>query len=342
MTNIMKNLVAFFASAVLLLSNGSVSGQTTTVTIGTGVYLNDEFPICSSYGYSYSQQIYLSSEIGYGTGIISKIRFYCSSLDWGSGCWKDWVVYMGNTTKSTFYNTTDWLPVSSMTQVFSGEITEPSPGTWVEITLTPPFIYTNHNLVVVVDENTPDYSWNCTYWGGHTATTTRGITYHSDNINPDPASPPAANNYPTSAISQIQLVIEPALPMSFASATAIQASTDDALPNLTEEIIALQVVTSGALNPVSLTKIKMQMAGTNPIADVDVIRAFYTGNSDIFSTTNQFNSAGIDPATGTIEINGSQELAPGTNYFWITYDITSSATRDIPLTVNYCPHQLRP
>lgn len=189
---------------VLFLWAGSSWGQV-DVQIGSGTTTTTYLPIYSCYNYSYSQQIYLGSELqnaGGGVGTINKIRFYYASGGTTFANWSDWTVYLGNTTKTVFANTTDWEPYENLTQVFTGTIT-PVTGSWVEITLTTPYNYTGGNLIVAVDENSPNYSCTAS-WRSFASGSNRGILYYSDGTNPDPASPPAANYGPNASISQIQ------------------------------------------------------------------------------------------------------------------------------------------
>ena len=51
------------------------------------------------YGYNYTQQIYTAAQIGQA-GKIDKIRFMVNAGGLVNG--NSWVVYMGNTTKTTF------------------------------------------------------------------------------------------------------------------------------------------------------------------------------------------------------------------------------------------------
>ncbi|MBS1765402.1 MAG: fibronectin type III domain-containing protein, partial [Bacteroidetes bacterium] len=175
--------------------------------IGTTGSTTAYFPIYSCYGYSYSQQIYLASEYSAAVGAskthITKIRFYYATAATTTN-WNTWTVYLGNTSKTSFSSSADWVPLASLQQVFSGALTIPAAGNWMEITLTTPFDWDgSSNLVVAVDENVSGY--NCTaYWGSWTASANRGILYYSDGTNPDPASPPSANYGPTSAINAIQ------------------------------------------------------------------------------------------------------------------------------------------
>ncbi|MBK9288320.1 MAG: fibronectin type III domain-containing protein [Flavobacteriales bacterium] len=101
--------------------------------IGIGTATNTFMPIYSCYGYNYSQQIYLASEYNTPANtLIDKIRFYYDNGGAVTANWQDWVVYMGNTSQSSFASGTDWIPSASLTQVFSGTVT-PVAGNWMEI-----------------------------------------------------------------------------------------------------------------------------------------------------------------------------------------------------------------
>jgi uncharacterized protein (TIGR02145 family) len=198
-------------SILFLLAVLKLEAQT-TVSIGSGTTRSSAIPINSNYGYTYSQQVYLASDYNTagGTGLtsISKLRFYYNGT--GSGgtvgssttttTFDNWTIYMGNTSKSSFSSTTDWVPSSALTQVFSGTVTFPAPGNWMEITFATPFLWDGtSNLVVAVDENKDSYGASV-YWGALTSgATNRGISYQSDSTNPNPASPPTGtrrNNLP--------------------------------------------------------------------------------------------------------------------------------------------------
>jgi hypothetical protein len=174
-----------------------------TVQVGTGTATSSYLPINGLYGYNYTQQIYTQAQIGVA-GNITKIRFYYVSGTITNS--KDWVVYMGHTTKTTFATTTDWEPLANLTQVFAGDVTSlvPLANNWMEITLTTPFAYNNtSNLIVAVDENTAGYA--SMSWGAFTSGANTGIYYYSDSTNPDPAAPPTATSR-TATIDRIQFV----------------------------------------------------------------------------------------------------------------------------------------
>ena len=188
---------------------GSSAGV--TVQVGEGSDISSIFPIYSCYGYNYSQQIYLGSEIisgGGSPGLISRIRFFYSGGGSEFSTWKDWTVYLGNTTKAEFADSADWVPVGSMTQVFSDTIPVPVDSSWVEITLNTPFYYSGNNIVVAVDENSD--GWECTaQWGSFYTGSPRGLNYYNDNYNPDPLLPPPANQGPDPDIARIQFDLNP-------------------------------------------------------------------------------------------------------------------------------------
>ena len=184
----------------------NISGQ--TGQIGTGTASNGVLPINSCYGYNYSQQIYTAAEVTGAIGtstLITKIRFFVSATASSQTNYNQWVVYLGNTAQNDFATTTSWVPAANMTQVYTGTLPTMADGTWVEIPLTTPFTWDGvSNLVVAVDENSPD--WSCTQnWGSYTAGTNRGMMYRDDSTNPNPATPPTAYTR-QSAIPLLQLV----------------------------------------------------------------------------------------------------------------------------------------
>jgi|GEM_PF-2291985 len=231
---LLKSLIAL-AMLLGITGAGLTAHAQTTVTIGSGTSTSTYYPIYSCYGYNYSQQIYLGSEItgaGWsGGGQISKIRFFLSYSPGSPAQWNNWTVYLGNTTQSNFSSSSNWIPVSGMTSVFSG-IIPTTAGTWVELTLTTPFVYTGGNLVVAVDENSP--SWSCTAeWGSYTSTSgNRAMLYYSDGTNPDPASPPNANMGPSSSLPRFQFDIISLTPCSGIPTAGITSAPDSVCPGV--------------------------------------------------------------------------------------------------------------
>jgi len=200
-----------FLSALFVMSVLSSFTQT-TYQIGTGTAGSSTNPINAYYGYTYSQQIYLQSEMineGATLGTISVLRFYYTSGNINNS--DAWTIYMGNTSQGEFANNTNWVPLAEMQQVFSGTMTFPSAGNWVEIVLDIPFEWNGFdNIVIAVDENQPSYSANPgATWRSTNVGVNRGIYYYNDGTNPNPGSPPSATGR-TTTIPNMQFDLTPA------------------------------------------------------------------------------------------------------------------------------------
>lgn len=192
------------------------------VIIGTGT--DDlSLPIEPYYGYSYSQSIFLQSEINMARP-IEKIYYYWNGAAATVNS-NNWTVYMGHTPNTSFDSGTAWIPLSNLTEVFSGTVTLPAIEGWVEIILTTPFTYNNvDNLVVAVDENADSYdSYNEYFYCTSELKTNRSIRYYSDGTNPDPAAPPTGTpvaGYPN-VMLKFQEETPPPLPVELSSFTAV-------------------------------------------------------------------------------------------------------------------------
>lgn len=191
----LRILAAFF---VLLL--GVKSTRAAVLTVGSGTVSSTVYPINSCWGYNYSQTIYYASDLiaaGATAGsplTIANLQYNITTFV-SPATWKDWVIYMANTTATNFSTTTSWLPVVGMTKVYDGTINPVSTG-WYNITLATPFIWDGvSNVVIAIDENTPAFTCTAGWQNTNTTPTTtfRSIMYRSDATNPDPASPPTAS-----------------------------------------------------------------------------------------------------------------------------------------------------
>lgn len=127
------------------------------------------------------------------------------------------------------------------------------------------------------------------------------------NITATPCSPPTA--------------------MTYSSTTVIQASTATVSKSFVDQqILRVEVVTAGATSPLILDQLRINLEGSNLITDITNVNVYYTGNSTAFSTTTLFGSIAPPVATTTYaNINGTQTLVTGSNYFWVAYDISSTA-----------------
>src|SRR5690606_7322488 len=125
---------------VLAFNGHSVFAQA-TIQIGSGTGTSSAMPVSTCWGYSYSQQIVLASEYANGSGgpgNITKIRYHAEELIQPVDVWTGWTIYLGHTAKTSFSSGTDFVPLTELTQVFSGTIT-PIEENWFEITFTTPF-----------------------------------------------------------------------------------------------------------------------------------------------------------------------------------------------------------
>jgi hypothetical protein len=116
--------------------------------------------------------------------------------------------------------------------------------------------------------------------------------------------------------------------MTYDSSNAYHPTLDAVAPGSTNQVIlGVRVYTTGGLSPLSLTQLTLNTSGTTNTVDLTNAKVYYTGTSSTFATTTQFGSTVTSPS-GTFMVNGTQTLASGTNYFWLTYDIASGATVD--------------
>ncbi|WP_370897935.1 fibronectin type III domain-containing protein [Chryseobacterium gossypii] len=161
----------------------SISAQ---ITLGSGTNKGPA-PVSTYYGYSYVQQIFPKTEINANAaGNITGLKFYLSPNATLTNS-DSWVVYLGHTTKTSFTSTSDWIPLSELTQVFNGTVTN-NAGV-VEITLSTPFAYNNtDNLVIAAEENKADYDSNGSSEAMYVYSSASNSTlyYRSDTTNPDP------------------------------------------------------------------------------------------------------------------------------------------------------------
>jgi hypothetical protein len=146
-------------------------------------------PIAPYYGYSYSQSIYLASEIGVG-GDITSVEYALNPGTDFSSADSSVDVWIGHTTKTAFDSTSDWVDVSTLSQVLiTGTVTVT--GDVLTVTFSAPFTYNGtDNIVVAIDANEDGYGASSDYvlsTDGPTSNLT--LDQRSDIDNSDPASP---------------------------------------------------------------------------------------------------------------------------------------------------------
>lgn len=126
-------------------------GCSATVIPPTGVHNN--LPVAYGSYNSYTQQIYLSTEMT-GIDTIVGLTFFLSDnyiIDTAPV-----VVYLANTSKSRFNSGYDYVPASALTEVFDGVVF--NNGREVSIHFTTPFLReADSNLVVAINKSMDDY-----------------------------------------------------------------------------------------------------------------------------------------------------------------------------------------
>jgi len=183
----MAALAAIASPAWSQISIGTETGSTLSTGTGTSSL---QSPFNSYYGYSWVQTLYLRNEINAASGNITSISYYYAGSSLSNS--NQLKIYMANVSRSSFTGTTDWEPTTNMTVVFDGVISGTLPG-WVNITLSTPFPYQNNaNLLIAVDENTPNDNGSTGFRASNLGPS-RVIFYRSDTNDPDPTAPPTAS-----------------------------------------------------------------------------------------------------------------------------------------------------
>jgi hypothetical protein len=135
-------------------------------------------------------------------------------------------------------------------------------------------------------------------------------------------------------VPQIPVVTNPAgnytvsAPMTYVSSRATQADlTKVGKGTANKAIIGLEIVTSSAGAPFTLSQLDFNTNGSTDTANIRNIAVWSTGNSKTFATTTQFGSTlAFLPGATSFSVTDNKLLMNDTNYFWLTYDIEASST----------------
>ena len=113
-------------------------------------------------------------------------------------------------------------------------------------------------------------------------------------------------------------------PMEVSSVSSTQPNTEvAAIGAASVEILQVNVAATGLLNPQSVTQFIFSTNGTSNAADITKASLYYCGISSDFSDATLFGE--VNTPNGDFTITGTQQLSEGDNYFWLAYDIASSA-----------------
>jgi PKD repeat protein len=139
----------------------------------------------------------------------------------------------------------------------------------------------------------------------------------------------ATSDYGATNIGIDDISISLPSPMSFVSSTSFQKANDveifKPLPN--QLISRLSLVSTGVLNALVPSTFHMSTAGTTNVADVQNAKLWYTAGTAIFdpATATQIGSTIASPS-GAMTFTGTTAMVEGNNFYWLTYDVKSTAT----------------
>ena len=131
--------------------------------------------------------------------------------------------------------------------------------------------------------------------------------------------------YSNGETEDYRMNVLPASPMTYQSGTTFQCDTlipaSRGRSNI--PVIGMEMDVAGVQNPLVATSFNLSSSGcTNFAHDVSQVRVYYTGGNSVFSPDQLFGSVANLSST----VTGAATLSYGKNYFWVTYDISDSAT----------------
>ncbi len=196
----------FFWQVIPYNSNGDAidcpiwsftTGTAKVLSIGQGANSYQKFPIYYTKAKSYTQSIYLQSEINMNGRNIENLAFYLTDDFISSGA-NQWIVYLGHTEMTEFSNNNDWLLANQgLTEVATITFDDMLDTGWLNIELTTPFVYNNiDNLIVGVIEYSSEITENPSYFYTVETNVNRSLTYGHDSatLNPDTSYNGIASN----------------------------------------------------------------------------------------------------------------------------------------------------
>ena len=172
------------------------------VPVGNGTTTEYYYPVNNYYNYSYTQQIFLASELN-GAADFHSIAFdyaYSTAMSAKTNV----NIYLGHTPATTL-TTTDLVPFDSLHLVYSGSLN--CQQGWNTFTFDSIFHYNGtDNLVLAVDDNSGSYNSNSHNFNAHAAGGTRTVYYYSDSYNPDPQNPSSFSGSKSTASNRSNVI----------------------------------------------------------------------------------------------------------------------------------------
>lgn len=184
---LMKRLLLIL-TAILILSATVFPLIASEVTIGTGNQ-QARLPMDTWYRNSLYECLYFPDELNIVSGSINEVAFYNNfvSTDANDLPTKIW---LGTTTLTDL--SSGWIPSTSLTLVYDGNVSYPAGQNTIRITFSTPFDYSGGTLVMMMlrPPDTRTYHYDNNFYT-QTIGTTRARIVYGDGSNPyDPATPP--------------------------------------------------------------------------------------------------------------------------------------------------------
>ncbi|MFT3793880.1 BNR-repeat neuraminidase N-terminal domain-containing protein [Flavobacterium sp.] len=116
--------------------------------------------------------------------------------------------------------------------------------------------------------------------------------------------------------------------MVYTSSTSAQLTGSVCTSATNVPVLRMEVVTTNAVSPLTLTSLTINGNGTSNLSDVATYRIYYTGTSATFSTATPIIAATTGLTTSNIVVtpSGTVTLSEGTNYFWLVYNLAGTVT----------------
>ncbi len=286
-----------------------------TVTIGTGTSVQRS-PLGSVSGYERSVQLYTAAEMS-NTGVITKIEFYTMTAEAVTVPCK---MYLKETTATTLTSTTWATQTTGATLVYDSSFTGTIAGGWNEFLTNNYFTLTSgKNLLVLVETN---YGGTGSGQGSTSPDCRFSTLANTQERWAQNTTPPTGSGAVHSTRPNVRLTFNNA--MTYTSSTTTQFTGTVVAGTNQQPVLGVQIVIGGSGVPLYLSMLSFASNGTSLLSDVANARCYYTGTSSTFSTATQYGST-FSSVFETYYFEGNQTLAAGTNYFWLTYDVSSTA-----------------
>jgi len=315
-----KTLFAIFLISLFAFLAEPVISQTYQMQIGTATLSNNQRILSRNWDKFASQFVYFASEMQ-GAKTITSMAFFKNQGNNLSDI-EDVEVYMRHSSASTYTSGSYTFPTDGFTLVYEGDWPNNSISGWMEIELDTWFDYNGEdNLEFLIIKGFQDRLTTVAdqpYWRytnvspgrlleGYVNGSTGNITY----------------GYIRSHIPNI-LIGYTYLDMEVDEYLVEQATTAPvARGGQNFEILKVEIKTTGTDNPLLASDFSFSTSGSDNTDDIENAKLYFTKGSSTFNTDILVDE--IANPSGDFTFTNSVSLVPGSNYFWLAYDISPDA-----------------